>query len=172
VSIADGAVGGFFLNVDGTSGGDDLGHLTSTTTYALDRDADNIPPKGKYLMWKSINDSGEMRVLLSNVLYYTDDSWSTMTTGSSMSWSPVVLAWAGDQAGDDDYKRVIVCQGITAGLAIDAKNEEHVFVTDDNGTTQEDKSGANVDSAPYTDSIPGNAGGICAAVILDRDYYH
>lgn len=165
----------FYFNADGSSFGDDLAHNTSLTTYALDRDSDNIPPRGKYLMWKSITDPDMMRVLLvsTGVMYFTDDAWSTMTTGAAMDWTPAGIAWAGDQlTDDDDFDRVILFQGATQGQAGDTLDEEAVFVTDDNGTTQENKSGANYKTAPYTDAIPETAGGICALAVIDRDYYH
>lgn len=162
----------FYLNVGGAVYGDDLGHNTSATTYTKDRDSDNIPPRNRYLMWMSRNNTGQHRVLVPDVMYYTDDAWSTMTTGASMSWDPAGMAWAGDQDGDDDYKRVILYQSTTQGKSIDAKNEEAIWVTDDNGTTQENKSGTNFATSPYTNAIPETAGGICRGFNVDRDQYH
>lgn len=160
-----------YMAVDGSSWGDDLGHSTSDTTYAVDRDSDDIPPSGRYGMYISINDADKMWLINGDVIYYTDDAWSSMTSGSAMTWNTGGIGWCGDCDGDDDYKRIILFND-DAGDDV-SEDPESVFVTEDWGATLTNKSGANYNTGPsYTDAIPSIEGGLAAVVVVDRDLYH
>jgi hypothetical protein len=158
--------------MNGDNSNEDLLHFTDDTTYSVDRDSDDIPPKGQHNMYLSVNDALRMWVINTGVPYYTDDGWSTMTSGSECSINASHIGWCGDYDDDDDYKRMILLNS-SAGDAGGAEDPQSIFTTDDFGTTVTDKSGANHNTGPgYTNAIPSIQGGVVAMVAVDRDFYH
>lgn len=164
-----------YFNADGSSEGDDLAHTTSDTAYSVDRDSDNIPPQGRYRMYLSPTYAAKMWVLEDGgvsgwKIHYTDDSWSTMTSGSYYTEAASLIGWCGEEDDDEDYKRMILFNP-DAGTE-PTKDGESIFVTVDYGSTLTHKSGTNYETSPYTGAIPHDEGGLCGVVVIDRENYH
>jgi len=99
-------------------------------------------------MWFDPDDANHQRLLSGDKMYSTDDEWATRNSPSSISPVPTSCC----QYSGTDSNNMIV--GLTLGTHAVGVLEGEL------DTSPTGIAGANAGSAPYTDSIPSNCGGV------------
>lgn len=102
-------------------------------------------------MWFDPDDADHMRYAGTNVLYITQDGWDTYTTNSDVTGALGIFAPSVDP-GDTD--KMILGQGTVAGI------QQVVAMDGEGAAAVVGRSGTNWNTAPYTDAIPSDSGGV------------